>query len=190
MRRDFVVLIALAFALVFPSCRWPQSATSALVSKSPRVDVKTPVDKANFGDPEAQYQLGLAYDLGLGVDKNEYEAMRWYRLAANSGHTGAQNNLAYLCETGPDGLKDITEAVKWYRRGAIYGDAMAQYNLGRLYLYGPRSKAEQRRSPSLDAKVCRRELPAGSRPPWLIVRGGSGVSTESSSSSEVGEKSC
>jgi TPR repeat protein len=70
------------------------------------------------------------------VDKSEYEAMRWYGLAANSGHTEAQNNLAYLYETGPDGLKDIAEAVKWYRRGVIYGNAMAQYNLGRLYLYG------------------------------------------------------
>ncbi len=136
MRRDLVVLIALAFALAFPSSGLPQSATSALVSKSPRVDLKALMAKANSGNPKAQFELGVAYVRGFGVDKSEYEAMRWYRLAANSGHTEAQNSLAYLYETGPDGLKDLGEAVKWYRRGAIYGNAMAQFNLGRLYLYG------------------------------------------------------
>jgi TPR repeat protein len=80
--------------------------------------------------------MGIAYDRGLGVDKSEYEAMRWYRLAANSGHTEAQNNLAYLYETGPDALRDLTEAIKWYSRAAVYGSTMAQFNLGRAYLYG------------------------------------------------------
>src|SRR5260370_39980494 len=136
MRRDFFVLIPWALALVFRSTGLPQSAMPALKSKSPRVDIKALMNKANSGDPEAQFGLGTVYQQGLGVDKSEYEAMRWYRLAANSGHTEAQNSLAYLYETGPDGLKDFTEAVKWYRRGAIYGNAMAQYNLGRLYLYG------------------------------------------------------
>src|SRR6516164_5800894 len=132
MRRHLVASIALAFVLVFPSPGFAQSTTSALISKSSRIDVKALLDKANSGNPEAQYQLGFAYDRGLGVDRSEYEAMRWYRFAANSGHTEAQNNLAYLYETGPDGLKDIAEAVKWYRRGAVYGSCMAQFNLGRL----------------------------------------------------------
>lgn len=79
------------------------------------------MSKANSGNPEAQFELGIAYDRGLGVDKSESEAMRWYRSAANSGHTEAQNNLAYLYETGPDGLKDMAEAAKWYKRSAIYG---------------------------------------------------------------------
>lgn len=136
MRRDLVVFIALAFSLVFPSRGLPQSATSALISKSPRIDLKALMTKANSGNPEAQYQLGIAYGHGLGVDKSEYEAMRWYRLAANSGYTDAQNDLAYLYETGPDGLKDMAEAVKWYMRSAIYGNGMAQFNIGRLHLYG------------------------------------------------------
>ena len=66
--------------------------------------MKALMNKANSGDPEAQFGLGVVYQQGLGVDKSEYEAMRWYRFAANSGHTEAQNNLAYLFETGPNGL--------------------------------------------------------------------------------------
>src|SRR5215469_14132972 len=76
MRRDFVSLIALAFTLVFPSPGFAQSTTSVFISKSPRIDVKALVGKANSGNPEAQYQLGLAYDRGLGVERREYEAMR------------------------------------------------------------------------------------------------------------------
>jgi TPR repeat protein len=116
MRRDLVAFIALGFSLVFPSAGLPQSATSALISKSSRIDLKTLMAKATSGNPEAQYQLGIAYYHGLGVDKSEYEATRWYRLAANSGHTDAQNNLPYLYETGPVGLKDLSEAIKWYNR--------------------------------------------------------------------------
>src|SRR5215475_9753377 len=136
MRKDLVAFIALGFSLAFASTGLPQSATSALIAKSPRIDLKALLAKASSGDPEAQFQLGLAYDHGLGLDKSAYEAMRWYRLAANSGHTEAQNNLAYLYETGPDALRDLNEAIKWYSRAAVYGSATAQFNLGRAYLYG------------------------------------------------------
>src|SRR5262249_43102084 len=121
MRKDLVAFIALGFSLVFASAGSPQSPTSALVSKTPRIDVKALLAKANAGNPEAEFTLGIAYDHGLGVDKSAYEAMRWYRMAANSGLTEAQNNLAYLYETGPDGLKDVSEAIKWYKRASVYG---------------------------------------------------------------------
>jgi uncharacterized protein len=136
MRRNLVVFMALALPLVFSSPGLPQSSTPALISKSSRVDLKLLTEKANSGNPEAQYKLGVVYQRGLGVDKSEFEAIRWYRMAANSGLTDAQNNLAYLYETGPDGLRDMAEALNWYRRVATYGSAIAQFNLGRLYLYG------------------------------------------------------
>jgi uncharacterized protein len=136
MRRDLLVFIALAFALALPKSVLPQSLTRSLKSNSPRVDLKALMNKAHSGNPEAQFQLGVVYQSGIGVEKSEFEAMRWYSLAANNGHTEAQNNLAYLYEAGPDGLKDMAEAVKWYKRGAVYGSAMAQYNMGRLYLLG------------------------------------------------------
>src|SRR5260370_7946641 len=106
MRRDLFVLIVEGVALVFPSRGLPQSCTSALMSKSSRVDIKALMNKANSGDPEAQFGLGVVYQQGLGVDKSEYEAMRWYRFAANSGPTEAQNNLAYLYKTASHALKN------------------------------------------------------------------------------------
>jgi hypothetical protein len=132
MRRDLLVFIALAVAVALPPLGLPQSSTSSLMSKSPRLDLKALTNKAHEGNPEAQYELGVVYQGGVGVEKSQFEAMRWYRLAANSGNTNAQNDLAYLYETGPYGLKDTAEAVKWYKRAAVYGNALAQYNLGRL----------------------------------------------------------
>src|SRR5215469_6783094 len=129
VRRVLLAFIFLAFAVALPSPTWPQSTDSFLISKSPRIDLRALTDKASSGDPGAQYELGIRYQSGLGVDKSEYEAMRWYQRAANSGNPDAQNNLAYLYETGPDGLRDMTEAVKWYKRAAIYGDAAAQLNV-------------------------------------------------------------
>ena len=87
MRRDLLGFVALALVLSFPSAGLPQSTTPGSTTKSPRIDVKALTEKANSGNPEAQYKLGLAYEQGVGVEKSDYEAMRWYRMAANNGDT-------------------------------------------------------------------------------------------------------
>src|SRR5258708_8518626 len=105
MRRDLFVLIALALALVFPSTGLPQSAMPALKSKSPRVDIKPLMNKANSGDPEAQFGLGTVYQQGLGLDKRENESMQSDRSATNRLPNATQNNPPYLYDTCPPPLK-------------------------------------------------------------------------------------
>ena len=39
--------------------------------------------RAEAGDAEAQRNLGVRYATGRGVSKDDAEAVRWYRLAAN-----------------------------------------------------------------------------------------------------------
>jgi hypothetical protein len=39
---------------------------------------------AEQGNPTAQYRLGVMYDSGFGVAQDYAEAMKWYRLAAES----------------------------------------------------------------------------------------------------------
>ena len=41
---------------------------------------------AEQGDATAQYKLGVMYNYGRGVLKDEAEAVRWYRLAAEQSH--------------------------------------------------------------------------------------------------------
>ena len=66
-----------------------------------------------------------------GLPKNEAEAARLYRLAADKGHAPAQFNLGYFYESGRGGLKeDDAEAVRLFRLAADQGHARALNALG------------------------------------------------------------
>ena len=51
---------------------------------------------ADRGEAWAQFNLGLAYDKGDGVEKDLREAVRWYRKAAEQGDKEAQRALQKL----------------------------------------------------------------------------------------------
>jgi TPR repeat protein len=84
------------------------------------------------GDAEAQYRLARMYYHGEGV-RDDAQAAKWYRLAAEQEHVKAQNNLALMYEEGRGVEQDDAEAVRWYRRAAEQGLVTAQGNLARLY---------------------------------------------------------
>jgi len=87
-------------------------------------------NKAEQGDPEAQFLLAKHYD---GESPNCEEAVRWYRAAAEQGHAKAQNNLA-ICISENGG--DCAESFQWFFRAAENGSPAGQFNLGRCYLNG------------------------------------------------------
>lgn len=112
---------------------------------------------AEKGQAEAQFNLGVLYDQGLGVNtdyaqaqfnlavlhanglgvaQSNAEAARWYRRAAVQGLSAAQFNLGVLYETGTGIIQDYRQAADWYRRAAEQGHAAAQNNLGLLYANG------------------------------------------------------
>jgi TPR repeat protein len=79
--------------------------------------------------------LGSAfYRDGLGnLTKDEREAARLYRLAADQGNAWAQSQLGLFYEQGRGGLsKDEREAARLYRLAADQGDAWAQSQLDRF----------------------------------------------------------
>ena len=65
--------------------------------------------------------LALMYEHGKGVQKNEGEAVRLYRLSAEQGHPGAQFNLATMYEHGRGGLqKDVLMAISLYHKAKFH----------------------------------------------------------------------
>jgi TPR repeat protein len=92
--------------------------------------------KAEKGDIEAQYDLGVYYQLGEGVARNETEAAKWYRKAAEQGDATSQLFLGQCYDFGNGVTKDEAEAVKWYRKAAQQGEPRAQYSLGAMYAKG------------------------------------------------------
>ncbi len=91
---------------------------------------------AKQGNATAQYNLGLMYDNGWGVPKNDKIAVKWYRLAAEQGNASAQYNLGLMYDNGKGVPKNDKIAVKWYKLAAEQGNAGAQSNLGAMYANG------------------------------------------------------
>ena len=84
----------------------------------------------------AQYNLGVMYATGCGVDKNDTKAVYWYRKAAEQGNAMAENNLGCMLECGRGCEKDEQEALLMYRKAAEHGNAMGRKNLGVVYETG------------------------------------------------------
>ena len=91
---------------------------------------------AEQGDADVQYNLGMMYFEGRGIEEDDVEAAKWYRKAAEQGNAKAQNELGDMYEYGVGVEQDDAEAVKWYRKAAEQGDADAQYELGDMYSIG------------------------------------------------------
>jgi uncharacterized protein len=89
---------------------------------------------AEQGDADAQFHLGVMYESGRGVLRNDEEAINWYRKAAEQDDAVAQFNLGVMY------AKDVSpnhpEAARWYRLAADHGLAGAQFNLGMMYVEG------------------------------------------------------
>ena len=65
--------------------------------------------------------------------KDQVEAVKWFRKAAEQNFAGAQYNLGLCYDTARGVAKDQVEAAKWYRKAAEQNLAEAQYNLGVCY---------------------------------------------------------
>jgi TPR repeat protein len=87
---------------------------------------------ADKGLAVAQFNVALMYDNGQGISRDEAEAMKWYRLAADQGRDDAQYQLGHLYYR----QNNYPEAAKWFRLAADHGRADAQSNLGAMYAEG------------------------------------------------------
>ena len=110
--------------------------TGALEPEPDEDQIKLLETAARRGLAEAQYELGVAYDRGLGVTQNHATAAGWYQRAAEQGLTDAQYNLATLFDEGLGTPRDFEQARDWYMRAADAGEARAMNNLGYIYEKG------------------------------------------------------
>jgi TPR repeat protein len=84
---------------------------------------------------QSQRELGLLYQLGKGVTKNDNYALLCFQAAAKGGDAKAMYHLALCYEQGLEGLlpKDEAQAFTWYEKAAEKGDVLAQNNLALSY---------------------------------------------------------
>jgi TPR repeat protein len=88
------------------------------------------------GHRDAQFHMGMLYDMGRGVAVDPRQSVSWYQRAALAGHRNAQHNLGVAYAEGVGVEMDIHEALQWWSRSAQQGNTDAQYNLGVIYAIG------------------------------------------------------
>ena len=108
-----------------------------MLSANPPASVTTleRIRAAERGDADAQFEIGKAFNAGVGVKRDDAEAARWYRRAAEQGHAFAQYGLGIACVMGRDGTEQSWhEAARWWRLSADQGHQGAQVDLGRMLI--------------------------------------------------------
>jgi TPR repeat protein len=90
---------------------------------------------ANLGSAAARYNAGMLYEFGMGVSKDEGQAVQWYLLASQQGVVEAQAKVGAAYMLGAGGLaKNSQEGLKWLSAAAGNGSYDGQYLLGAYYL--------------------------------------------------------
>ncbi len=91
---------------------------------------------AEQGDAEAQYRLGVCYEIGKGVEQSYEEAVKWYKKAAEQGDTNAQRCLGNCYFDGKGVQQDYGKAVDLFKKAADMGHVFAQVDLAWCYSNG------------------------------------------------------
>ena len=73
------------------------------------------------GDAQAEFNLGMCYHKGEGVEsnnaaQNRAAAIKWFSSALSHGYANAANGLGLVYEFGS--ASDYKEALGWYKKGA------------------------------------------------------------------------
>lgn len=93
-------------------------------------------ESAHQNIANAQYNLGVLTQQGLGVEKNIGRAIDLYRVAAANNHPEAQYNLAIAYIEGVGTEYNPQIAASYFQRAASGGIVEAAYNLGLLHENG------------------------------------------------------
>jgi len=91
---------------------------------------------ASSGSAEAQYELGLLFEYGRGVDQDDATALIWYERSAAQLFPDALYRLAILYDNGWGPLPDKKRALDLYLTAAENGHSLAQHDLAILYFQG------------------------------------------------------
>lgn len=122
---------ALVFLSVFAGLWWMLPAHG-----SPRQMLVENTKQAALGDAKAQYELGMAYNLGEAVAKDKAQAVYWIRRSAEQGYGEAQIALGTMYINGHyqnEGVpKDYRQGKAWIGKAAKQGSIWARmllYNM-------------------------------------------------------------
>lgn len=74
------------------------------------------------GEKIAQFETGVMFERGIGVELNQTQASKWYEKAAIQGHKDAQFNIGIMYATGRGVEQNDKFAMMWLASAAKQGD--------------------------------------------------------------------
>ena len=96
--------------------------------------------EARRGNQYAQYNLGMMYCKGCGVEKDNKKAIRWLKSAAKQGHAGAQIQFGECYYDGVGVKKDVNLAIKYCFLAADQQHPEGQHRVGAWHSNGAASQ--------------------------------------------------
>ena len=141
MNKGVVFLLSLLF---FSACaERPQPAPQATIpvaeqsvqDNSVIQDNRTPNiaeirQSAEAGNDIAEYNLGVAFNIGEGVDQSSGQAVYWWLKSARKGLPEAQLLMGSVYHVGVKVSRDDAKALYWWQQAANQGDPEALFNIG------------------------------------------------------------
>jgi TPR repeat protein len=133
-------LTCLSFTLL-PLCNsWasaePKQSTITQNTIIDRSNIKLIRERAEQGDPVAQFKFGHAYMSGRHVTEDSQLGLMWMHRSADQGYAPAESNLGFNFIEGKIVEKDTTKGIYYLRSACIKGDAGAKFYLSSAYFTG------------------------------------------------------
>ncbi len=136
---------------------------------------------AENGNAKSQYKLGIMYDLGIGIDFNPKEGIKWIRQSADQDYEPAQRFImcSYMNEAfeflyGTNVINQ-DECVAMIKTFAMKGDSSSQANLGLCYLKGKFVEKDYKKALYWSQKAARKGLAVAQNNIGLMYYHGYGV---------------
>ena len=104
---------------------------------------------AQSGDAQAQFRLGVMFQNGLGVVRDEQWGFHWMQMSARQDHALAQHGLGVMYLYGEGVSQDDAEALQWFERGANQGLLGSLTSLAMMYEQGRGVEKDSARARSL-----------------------------------------
>lgn len=108
------------------------SRGETIIRKNPATAVAWYRRAAENGSTSGQVALGVCLSSGIGVPKDDKEAIYWTKKAIQSGDESAAHNLATIYRD----QENYKKAFFWFKRAVEMGDDDSLCELGQYYYFG------------------------------------------------------
>jgi TPR repeat protein len=129
------------------------------VPKDPEKSFRLTAQAAEAGMRDAVLAMGWFYLNGVGVERNNEQAKRWYRKSARQGEPKAMFSLGQMAYDE----QNHKDALVWFSRAADKGHARSLFWVGKLYWRGHGVPTDRKQAMRLFQRAAGEKVPAARR---------------------------